>query len=381
MNGYFDNASTTYPKPEVVYNFMDKFYREQGGNAGRGQYKLAASASKLIAETREYIQRLLECPNKDVIFTPSDTLALNIIIQGMIDDNVKNVYISPFEHNSVTRILHHYEKENKIKVNILPLGRDYQYDIALVSSAFVKEKPDMVIVSHASNVCGLIAPVLDIFALAKNYGALTIVDMAQTAGLVPLNAGSELIDFATFAGHKTIYGPTGISGFVKKKELSPKPILFGGTGIDSANQDMPDSVPQKYEAGSSNIQALAGLHAALEWCYEQGDNLYRVEKEAHDRLISILQGHYNITIIGPKNRENCIGVVSCLFDGYPADAIGEVLAKFDIAVRTGLECAPVAHKTLGTLPAGAVRFSVGYFTNDEDFERLEEALDYIEENG
>lgn len=380
MNGYFDNASTTYPKPECVYDFMDKFYREQGGNAGRGQYKLAASASKLMAETREYIQRLLQCPNKDVIFSPSDTIALNIIIQGSIDKNVKVVYISPFEHNSVTRILHHYEKNNLIKVRVLPLGQDFEYDLDKISSAFMQEKPDMVIVSHASNVCGLIAPVLDIFALAKNYGALTVVDMAQTAGLVPLNTGSDYIDFATFAGHKTIYGPTGISGFVKKKTLSPKPILFGGTGIDSINQDMPDVLPQKYEAGSSNIHALAGLNAALEWCFEQGDNLYIKEKENHKKLLDVLNEHYSITIIGPKNRENCIGVVSCLFDGYPADAIGEVLAKFDIAVRTGLECAPVAHKTLGTFPAGAVRFSVGYFTDDEDFEKLEEALEYIEEN-
>lgn len=381
MNGYFDNASTTYPKPEVVYDFMDKFYREQGGNAGRGQYKLAASASKLIAETREYIQRLLQCPNKDVIFTPSDTIALNMIIQGSIDNNIKTVYISPFEHNSVTRILHYYEKNNKINIKKLPLGRDYQYDLNKISIAFAKEKPDMVVVSHASNVCGLIAPVLDIFALAKNYGALTIVDMAQTAGLVPLDTGSENIDFATFAGHKTIYGPTGISGFVKKKNLSPKPILFGGTGIDSANQDMPDVLPQKYEAGSSNIHALAGLHAALEWCFEQGDKLYVKEKEAHMKLLCVLEGHMNITVIGPTDRGKCIGVVSCLFDGYAADAIGEVLAKFDIAVRTGLECAPIAHKTLGTFPAGAVRFSVGYFTDDNDFERLEEALEYIEENG
>lgn len=381
MFGYFDNAATTYPKPECVYEFMDRFYRQHGGNAGRGQYKLAAEASKITAETRQYIQQVLHCENKDVLFTPSDTIALNMVLQGSIDDSIKTVYITPFEHNSVTRVLHYYEKNGKITVKILPLTSCFEYDISKIIVDFQHDKPDMVIMSHASNVCGLIAPVLEVFDIAKKYGAITVVDMAQTAGLVDINVGSELIDFATFAGHKTLYGPFGISGFVKKPAIGLKPIIFGGTGVDSVNQDMPDILPYKYEAGSSNIQAVAGLHAALKWFLANKDEIRNKEAENHKRIIEILEGHSNVSVIGPS-RNGCIGVVSVVFDDYSADSIGDILgSNFDIAVRTGLECAPLAHKVLGTFPAGTVRFSVGYFTDDEDFEKLEEALEYIEENG
>ncbi len=381
MPAYFDNAATTFPKPEEVYRFMDFFYRNYGGNAGRGQYKLAAEASKLMAETRQLVQQVLGCGNKDIIFTPSDTIALNMIIQGSMNDSIKNVYVSPFEHNSVTRILHHFEELGHIQVRELSLGEGYQYDLEEIRRQFDACPPDMVVVSHVSNVCGLIAPVEDIFREAKKYQALTIVDMAQSAGLVPLPVNSEAIDYAVFAGHKTLYGPFGISGFAKKKGISLRPIMYGGTGVDSANQDMPDVLPQKYEAGSQNIQAAAGLHAALTWLLANAEAIGEKEKQNHRKLLEILRSHSNIQIVGPENRENCIGVVSCLFDGYSPDNIGDVFDEMEIAVRTGLQCAPLAHRKLGTFPAGTVRFSVGYFTSEDDFNALEEALTYIEENG
>ena len=381
MPAYFDNAATTFPKPERVYKAMDAFYRQYGGNAGRGQYHLAAQASRLIAETRQLVQRVLQCENKDVIFTPSDTLALNMVIQGSLQGNRRVIYISPFEHNSVTRVLHHFEKIGKIQVHTLKLGDDYTYEMGLICEQFAKEPPDMVIVSHVSNVCGLICPVDKIFKEAKKYKALTVVDMAQSAGLIPLFTGSDDIDFAVFAGHKTLYGPFGISGFVKKKTVNLPPIIFGGTGIDSANQNMPDSVPARYEAGSTNIQAIAGLHAALQWLLENEKEIQQKEAENHARLLEIVRSHSNIQVVGPQNRAQCIGVVSCLFDQYSADNIGNVLDEMEIAVRTGLECAPIAHKCLGTFPAGTVRFSTSFFTTEEDFQELEVALQYIEDNG
>ncbi len=380
MGAYFDNAATTYPKPEVVYTFMDHFYRKHGGNAGRGQYKLAASASRIMNETRQFLKELLSCPNKDILFAPSDTIALNQIIQGSISDKVREVYISPFEHNAVTRVLHHFEVNGKIRIHVLPIKKDFTYNLENIQLAFNKTHPDMVIISHASNVCGLIAPVEEIFAAAKQYDAITIVDMAQTAGLIPLHVGSDNIDYAAFAGHKTLYGPFGIAGFAKKASLSPEPILFGGTGVDSANQDMPLALPSRYEIGSQNIQAIAGLHAALKWRIVLGNALPEQEGKNHRKLCAILRQYDNITIVGPNNRDDCIGVVSCVFDGYSSDNISDVLDRFEIAVRSGLDCAPIAHKHLGTFPAGTVRFSVGYFTSEQDFTTLRTALDYIEEN-
>lgn len=254
MSFYFDNAATTFPKPECVYSFMDSFYRKHGGNAGRGQYKLAAESSKIIFETRGFIQKILCSPNKDVIFAPSATVALNMVIQGLLaDEKKKTVYISPFEHNSVTRVLHHFEKRGKICVRCLFVSPDFEYDIEKINAQFAELPPDIVIVSHASNVIGLVAPVLEIFAAAKKYGALTVTDMAQTAGLVPLDVASDLVDFAVFAGHKMLYGPFGIGGFAKSRNVALEPVLFGGTGVDSANQEMPENIPGRYEMGSQNI--------------------------------------------------------------------------------------------------------------------------------
>ena len=379
MGAYFDNAATTYPKPNAVYDYMDKFYRENGGNAGRGQYKLAATASRVISETRKMIQKVLQCENKEVIFAPSATLAMNMVLQGIAEPGM-HIYISPFEHNAVTRTLHALEVAKNVTVHILPYSVETGYDLAATRREFNTNKPNAVVISHASNVCGLIAPVDELTALVKEYGGTTILDMAQTAGLVPLNVGSSNVDYAVFAGHKTLYGPIGIGGFVKKPEAKPIPILFGGTGLESALQEMPHDAPARYEMGSQNIHAISGLHAALTWFLENAEEIRTVEEKNHKRLLSILNAYSNITIVGPKDRSNCIGVVSCLFDDYSSDNIGDVLDRYEIAVRTGLHCAPIAHKTLKTFPAGTVRFSVGYFTSEEEFTLLAEALEYIEEN-
>lgn len=385
MSFYFDNAATTFPKPECVYAFMDSFFRKHGGNAGRGQYKLAAESSKIIFETRGFIQKILCSPNKDVIFAPSATVALNMVIQGLLaDEKKKTVYISPFEHNSVTRVLHHFEKVGKICVRRLFVSPDFEYDMEKINAQFAEIPPDIVIVSHASNVIGLVAPVLEIFAAAKKYGALTVTDMAQTAGLVPLDVANDLVDFAVFAGHKTLYGPFGIGGFAKSRNVALEPVLFGGTGVDSANQDMPENIPGRYEMGSQNVCAVAGLHAAAQWFLQNQDEIRAAEEKNHHRLLEILRQYDFVKIAGPADRfsekTKCIGVVSTVFDGYAAEDIGNVFDEMEIAVRTGLQCSPLAHKFLGTFPAGTVRFSVGYFTGEEDFCALEKAMGYIEEN-
>ena len=211
---YFDNAATSYPKPEEVYSFMDRFYRDHGGSVGRGNYDLANTAKGIIDETRCLLQDLLHCPAKKVVFTPTATIALNMIIQSIVQSGIRTVYISPFEHNAVTRTLHHFERMGRIKVIELTVSECLEYDMARIRYQFDATRPDLVVVSHASNVIGLVAPVEDIFALSKEYGAITVVDMAQTAGLIELNVGLETIDFAVFAGHKTLLGPTGISGFI-----------------------------------------------------------------------------------------------------------------------------------------------------------------------
>ena len=348
---YFDNAATTFPKPEEVYKQMDLLYRNIAGSVGRGEYKGAVSAANLLQDVRDMVLDVLHCPSKQVIFTSTATLALNMILQGLMRQEVKNVYISPFEHNAVTRVLHHFEQKWQIKVHILPVDRvNFIFDFAKMKMDFERTKPDLVVISHVSNVTGLIAPIKDIFALAKQYAAYTVADMSQSAGIVNLDVG-ELFDFAVFAGHKTLYGPTGISGFVMRPDIRLETVLYGGTGYDSANQDMPDNLPQRFEMGTMNTSGLAGLHGALKWLKEKGiENIWQREQEHRKKLLEILQRYYFVKFIGISEEAEYAGIVSCLLDGISSDS------------------------------AGTIRFSVGYFTSERDFAELEAALDDIQDN-
>lgn len=378
---YFDNAATTYPKPECVYSFMDEFYRNHGGSAGRGNYALANSAKGVVEETRDLLKELLHCPAKQVIFTPTATIALNMIIQGVILMGVRNVYISPFEHNAVTRTLHCFEQSGQISVTVLSVSDSLQYDFPRIRYQFEGLKPDLIIISHASNVIGLVSPVEEIFSLGKTYGAVTLVDMAQTAGLVDLDVGLETVDFAVFAGHKTLMGPTGISGFIMNSDFELPPVLFGGTGYDSANQQMPDSMPERYEMGTLNIAGVAGLNAALKWIKSQSvSELFREEAKRRRRLIELLNAYDFIKIIGNIEGRKYVGIVSVLITGISSDSAGSIFAEREISVRTGLQCAPKAHQFLGTYPAGTIRFSVNSLTDDRDFKALRDALDDIAVN-
>ena len=376
---YFDNAATTFPKPECVYEAMDRFYRGNGASAARGDYSASISVNQMVTETRERIKRVLNCPAKQVVFTPTATLALNIIIQGLLQKSGKNVYITPLEHNAVTRVLHHFEKKGVANVIQLSLPKELKYDMKAIRKQFSEKRPDILIMTHASNVCGLITPVEEISVVAKEFGAIVVIDMAQSAGLVPCNVGLETIDFAVFAGHKTLYGPTGISGFVMNPNIDLEPVLFGGTGFESANQDMPQSLPERFEMGTMNSVAIAGLNASLKWIEEIGiDTIWEKEEENRKKLIDLLSEYSFVRLVGNDGDNKHIGVVSVLLEGLSSDSCGSVFDRLGVAVRTGLQCAPLAHKFLGTYPAGTVRFSVGVFTVEEDFIKLREALDYIE---
>ena len=236
------------------------------------------------------------------------------------------------------------------------------------------------IVSHASNVCGVVAPIQELTSMAKAYGAITLVDMCQTAGLIDTDLSGTNIDFAVFAGHKTLYSPLGVAGVISNFDIKPAPLLYGGTGVESANQSLPETLPERYEVGSPNIASIAGLNASLKWIQQKGiSEIHCKEQENRNKLISVLSGFSNIQVINTSETES-IGVVSCVFDGYSSDNVGQILSEQGVAVRTGLHCAPYAHQFLGTYPAGTVRFSVSFFNTDEDFEALRNALEYIEIN-
>ncbi len=380
---YYDNAATTYPKPEFVYSFMDKFYRTNGVNVDRGKSQVVNSAEALVRDTKELLLQLFHCnTDKEVVLTPSATEALNVILQGLNLEKGQMIYITPFEHNAVLRPLHYLKKRYGFNIRQLDVDKkNLTYNLDKIKYMFQDQRPDYMIITHASNVFGNIAPIKELCQLAKHYGATTVVDMSQTAGLIDTNLTEVLADYTVFAGHKTIYGPFGIAGFVQFKSSTLKPLIYGGTGIDSANPEMP-VCSKRFEAGSQNILSIAGLNAALRWNFEIGIKSIRDrELETTEKLLQLIQKYYNITILRAGEEDSNIGVISCLFDGYGSDSIGQILSEHDISVRTGLHCAPLAHKFMRTAPDGTVRFSISYFTRDEDLLALKSVLDYIQING
>lgn len=374
---YFDNAATTFPKPECVYSFMDQFYRNNGVNIGRGASSSGKSAFRLQKETRELLLELFHCPGKQVIFEPSATIALNQVIRGIDWHKNDTVYITPFEHNAVLRPLNYLKDQYNLRIIELSVDKEtISYNLEKIKYQFQEQPPRVVIATHASNVCGVIAPIEKIFPLAKKYKAITIADMSQTAGLIDTNLIDIQADFAIFAGHKTLYGPFGIAGFISSNDITLKPLFYGGTGIESANPYMPEQLPIKYEAGSLNIMAIAGLNASLKWILKIGlDNILKKDLENKELLLNTLGLFDFINIIRPK--DDCVGIVSSIIDGYSSESLSDFLSDKGLTCRTGLQCAPRAHMFLGSFPAGTIRFSVSYFSSIKDFSIMKKTFEEV----
>lgn len=375
---YLDNAATTFPKPESVYAAMDKMNREGAVNAGRGSYKLAQAASKLIDETKRKLRKLVHVDDSvAVVFSPSITIAINQIVNGLSMRERAVVYVSPYEHNAVARSLHKLSKRNKLVVKELPLDSGMEIDIEKMKYQFSKDKPEVVFCTHVSNVTGYVLPIEEIFKEAKKHGSINILDSAQSLGLLDIRADLMAVDLIGFAGHKTLYGPFGIGGFINVSGIPLDTFITGGTGSDSLNLEMPLGNEARYEASSSNIVAIAGLNAAL-------DNLeqkYSLEQETKmtSYLITQLSSIRGVKMLLPSNLERHVGIVSMVVEGFSSDDIGMILDEdFDIAVRTGYHCAPYIHKYLGdTASLGTVRIGISKFTTKEELDLLIDALKEI----
>lgn len=375
---YLDNAATTFPKPDSVYAAMDKMNREGAVNAGRGSYKLAQAASKLISGTKTKLRQLVHVDaSTAVVFSPSITIAINQIVNGLHLRKKAIVYVSPYEHNAVARSLHELSKRKELIIKELPLDDDLEIDIEKMKYEFSKDKPEAVFCTHVSNVTGYVLPVEVIFKEAKKHGSINVLDSAQSLGLVEVRADLMDVDLIGFAGHKTLYGPLGIGGFINVSAVPLEPFITGGTGSDSLNLEMPSGSESRYESSSSNIVAIAGLNAALE-CLNQRTHLSQ-EQKITSYLIEQLMSIQEVKMFLPLNREKHVGIVSVVIDGFSSEDIGTILDEdFDIAVRTGYHCAPYIHKYLkDDASLGTVRIGIGQFTTKEDIDLLITALKEI----
>lgn len=379
MNGYFDNAATTYRKPEGMYDHMSNYMSSFGANVGRGSYESSIKSGLVVAETRKQLLHLLNAPErKEVVFCPSATIALNTIIFGTDLQDGDCVYISHFEHNAVLRPLYHLQETKNIQIKYLPMSDldKYIFDLKKIEACLLKDKPKMVIASQVSNVLGIICPVAAIAKLAHNVGAHMVVDAAQSCGLIDCDL--SYIDYYVFAGHKTLHGPTGIGGFICDKNSSLKPFVFGGTGLDSASIYMPKTIPERFEAGTLNLISIVGLNYSLKWISENLDKMRKSEKENLDILYETLSRHSFLRIISPYPYVSSI--VSCMVSGFTSDEIGNILSERGISVRSGLHCSPKAHEYIGSAPEGLIRFSISALTTKEDFSALESVLSMVEED-
>lgn len=373
---YLDNAATTFPKPEYVYSEMDRVNREMAINAGRGSYKLAQTASKLISDTKRKIRELTRADiSSPVIFSPSITVAINQVLNGIRLDKGSVVYVSPYEHNAVARCLHLLQSHNDFIVKELPIDEhSLEIDLDRTKYEFVKDKPNLVVCTHISNVTGYILPVKDIFSEAKKYNCITVLDSAQSLGLIEVDAKSLSADIICFAGHKSLYGPFGIGGFINVTGIPLKSYLAGGTGSDSLNLDMPKDSEARFEPSSNNIVAIAGLNAALSVL--NVNELQTKEMELTKYLVEKLNALSGVKRVYSYQNNNQIGIVSIVVNDYNSDDVGTILDEdFDIAVRTGYHCAPYIHKYLKDEQSlGTVRIGIGQFTTVKDIDTLINSL-------
>lgn len=375
---YLDNAATTFPKPEAVYQAMDSFYRRYGGNAGRGANPLARKASALVDETRALLKGWLGVP--DVVMLPSATIALNTAILGAGLRAGDVVYVSPFEHNSVLRPLEYLRQTVGIRIEQLPFDRNtFECKLDKVNGLFKLEPPAMVCVSLVSNVLGVVLPVDEITQMAKASSdkVVTVVDGAQAAGL--LDVDTSRIDALVFSGHKSLYGPYGIAGIGFGTAWRPAPLYMGGTGTQSESIEMPTNGASRFESGSQNVQAVAGLNAALKWLTETGRENVRDHTLALTRQVTeALADVHGVTLYVPTATGTQFGVTSFALDGAMPQAVETALGASNIAVRAGLHCSPWAHKFINSTPhGGTVRVSVGQFNTDDDIQALLDVMEQI----
>ena len=362
---YLDHAATSWPKPPAVLRAMADFLDQSGGNPGRSGHRLAIAAGRIIYEAREAAARLFGVPDPlRVIFTHNATYALNLALHGLLRPGDR-VVTTAIEHNAVMRPLRALEPQG-VEVVVAPCGPDGSLKLAAFKDALAGGAR-LTVVCQASNVCGVLAPLAEIAALAHAAGALLLVDAAQTAGVVPIDLPGLDIDLVAFTGHKGLQGPPGTGGLalgerVDVAELAP--LVQGGTGSRSEHEFQPEFLPDKYESGTPNGVGIAGLAAGIQWLQERGVEAIRAHEIAlTQRLLEGLGEIPGVRVYGPAEAARRTAVVSFTVAGRRVSELGGRLDdEHGVLARVGLHCAPAAHKTLGTFPEGTVRLAPGPLT-------------------
>ena len=365
---YLDNASTAFPKPPVVIDTMADFYRRCGVSPGRAGHDLATEAGLMIEGARRLLDRFFNNPAGDpdrVCFDLNASAALNMIIQGVCRPG-DHVVATTLEHNSVLRPLYVMEQDGIITHDLVPFDGDGFVDPQDIARA-IKPNTRLVIINHGSNVLGTIQDAAAIGAVCREKGVLFAMDVAQTAGIVPIDMAAWHVDLVAFTGHKSLMGPVGTGGMVVGPDVPLRATRWGGTGVESAIRTHLDTFPYLGEVGTPNTVGIAGLKRGLEWIEEQGlEQIRRHEMELARRLVDGLREIPEVTLYGAACSDRHLPVICCNVEGFGSPQTGEILdVEHNVATRYGLHCAPLAHEGIGTSPKGTVRLSIGPFNTAE----------------
>ena len=358
---YLDNASTSFPKAPGTAEAMYDYVKSCGCNVSRGGYDEAYQAEELVLETRQRLTALFHGPDcRNVVFTKNITESLNVLLKGLLHSG-DHVLVSAMEHNAVMRPLTQLAARG-IAFDRVPCGPDGSLRTEELAG-LLRPETRAVVMLHGSNVCGTLLPAAEVGAFCRDHGLLFVLDTAQTAGAFPIDMEAMHIDALAFTGHKGLLGPQGIGGFILRPELARRmePLLSGGTGSVSHSEEVPAFMPDRFEAGTLNLPGIMGLHAALVWLEREG--IHRIRQHELALTARFLEGLRDIPrlrAVGRRGPEGRAAVVSVACEGidpaFLADALGR---EYGVLTRVGLHCAPNAHRTLGTYPAGTVRFSFG----------------------
>lgn len=378
---YLDNAATTFPKPPEVIQSMCEFYQTRGVNPGRTGFDLALEAEQTIADTRAALTELLGGTHPDrLVFSHNVTDALNLVISSVLEPG-DHAVTTCLEHNSVLRPMY-FQAAHGIDVDFVPFDGNGYVDPAAIAER-LRPNTKMVVVNHGSNVIGTVQPVAEIGELCRQRGVLFVVDAAQTAGLIPVDAAGMRIDIVCFTGHKSLYGPTGTGGMYVGEHVDLSPCRSGGTGVKSALRTQPEEYPWRMEFGTLNTMGIAGLLAAQGWIHRHGGIgvIFDHEMELARQLVDGLRSIDGVTLYCADLSHDHLPVVAFNVDELTAELTGQLLdVEHEIIARTGLHCAPRVHEGIGTADTGGtVRFSIGAFTTSAEIERALEAVHDIAE--
>ena len=370
---YLNNAATTWPKPEIVYETVDECFRNLNSpdrtSSEEGERSTATMQNCRI-EVADFLG--IQDPSR-LVFTPSCTYSLNLAILGQDWQPGDKAIMSGLEHHAVSRPIRKLARERGVEFEISPYRKEQPLDLDFIENQLIRGQVKMVACTMASNVSGDIMPAQELGRLCRQYGARYLVDAAQSAGLLPVNVEALNADFLAVAGHKGLFAPPGIGALFVRDGISLATMAEGGTGKDSGKHEMSGHFPSSFEVGTHNLMGIVGMTAGVRWVNQAGlAEIRRHETRLTEQFLQGLQKLEDVTVFGSSDPQRRTAVVSLTMAGLSPQEIADWLAtEHNVSTRAGYHCAPLAHETIGTLPGqGTIRFSFGFMNSLDEVDTV-----------